>query len=122
MLADDQVAYCDSDFLFFRPYVGLFTRPASLPKAVFMTDVGHAYAVRPWRLWPVGRIKLVGWLNAGLTVARGADKGFGLTGSSIFVINPPHGLAETLREVLPFLAQALAQFEGATHRLDVHAK
>ena len=38
------------------------------------------------------------------------------------VINPPHGLAETLREVLPFLAQALAQFEGAAHRLDVHAK
>ncbi len=63
-----------------------------------------------------------GWLNAGLTVARGGAKGFGMTGSSMVVINPPHGLAETLREVLPFLAQALAQFESATHRLDVHAK
>jgi 23S rRNA (adenine2030-N6)-methyltransferase len=63
-----------------------------------------------------------GWLHAGLTVTRGGDKGFGLTGSSMVVINPPHGLAETLREVLPFLAQTLAQFEGATHRLDLHAK
>jgi 23S rRNA A2030 N6-methylase RlmJ len=40
----------------------------------------------------------------------------------MFVINPPHGLAETLREVLPFLAQALAQFEGAAHRLEAHEK
>jgi 23S rRNA (adenine2030-N6)-methyltransferase len=63
-----------------------------------------------------------GWLHAGLTVARGRAKGFGLTGSSMVVINPPHGLAETLRKVLPFLAQALAQFEGATHRLDTHEK
>jgi 23S rRNA (adenine2030-N6)-methyltransferase len=63
-----------------------------------------------------------GWLHAGLTVVRGGAKGYGLTGSSMVVINPPHGLAETLREVLPFLAQALAQFEGAAHRLDMHAK
>jgi 23S rRNA (adenine2030-N6)-methyltransferase len=63
-----------------------------------------------------------GWLHAGLTVARAGARGLGLTGSSMFVINPPHGLAETLREVLPFLAQALAQFEGATHRLELHEK
>jgi 23S rRNA (adenine2030-N6)-methyltransferase len=55
-------------------------------------------------------------------VARGGDRGFGLTGSSMVVVNPPHGLAETLREVLPFLAQALAQFEGATHKLELHDK
>jgi 23S rRNA (adenine2030-N6)-methyltransferase len=63
-----------------------------------------------------------GWLQAGLTVARSGDRGLGLTGSSMFVINPPHGLAETLREVLPFLAQALGQFEGAMQRLEVHEK
>jgi 23S rRNA (adenine2030-N6)-methyltransferase len=63
-----------------------------------------------------------GWLQAGLTVAEPHQSGYGMTGSSMFVINPPHGLAETLREVLPFLAQALAQFEGATHRLEVHEK
>jgi 23S rRNA (adenine2030-N6)-methyltransferase len=63
-----------------------------------------------------------GWLCAGLTVARGGDKGYGLTGSSMVVINPPHGLVETLQEVLPFLAQALGQFEGATHRLEVQVR
>jgi 23S rRNA (adenine2030-N6)-methyltransferase len=76
----------------------------------------------PRRLGNAAAAAPKGWLQAGLTVSRGGDKGFGLTGSSMFVINPPHGLAETLREVLPFLAQALAQFEGAAHRLDVHEK
>ena len=76
----------------------------------------------PRRLGNAAAAAPKGWLHAGLTVARGGAKGFGLTGSSMVVINPPHGLAETLREVLPFLAQALAQFEAATHRLDVHAK
>jgi 23S rRNA (adenine2030-N6)-methyltransferase len=63
-----------------------------------------------------------GWLRAGLTVAEPHQSGYGMTGSSMFVINPPHGLAETLREVLPFLAPALAQFEGAAHRLEAHEK
>jgi 23S rRNA (adenine2030-N6)-methyltransferase len=76
----------------------------------------------PRRLGNTAAAAPKGWMNAGLTVARGGDKGYGLTGSSMVVINPPHGLAETLREVLPFLAQALAQFEGATHRLELHAK
>jgi 23S rRNA (adenine2030-N6)-methyltransferase len=76
----------------------------------------------PRRLGNAAAAAPKGWLNAGLTVARGGDKGYGLTGSSMVVINPPHGLADTLREVLPFLAQALAQFEGATHRLDLHAR
>jgi 23S rRNA (adenine2030-N6)-methyltransferase len=76
----------------------------------------------PRRLGNAAAAAPKGWLHAGLTVARGGDKGFGLTGSSMVVVNPPHGLAETLREVLPFLAQALAQFEGAAHRLEVHAK
>jgi 23S rRNA (adenine2030-N6)-methyltransferase len=76
----------------------------------------------PRRLGNAAAAAPKGWLHAGLTVTRGGDKGFGLTGSSMVVVNPPHGLADTLREVLPFLAQALAQFEGATHRLDLHEK
>ena len=76
----------------------------------------------PRRLGNAAATAPKGWLHAALTVTRGGDKGFGLTGSGVVVVNPPHGLAETLREVLPFLAQALAQFEGAAHRLDVHAK
>ncbi len=59
-----------------------------------------------------------GMLQATLTVAEPGEKGFGMTGSSMIVVNPPHGLAETLREVLPFLKDALAQFDGASFALD----
>ncbi len=52
-----------------------------------------------------------GWLLARLTVrgSAGDARGFGLLGSSVFVANPPHTLAAALREVLPFLAERLAQ-------------
>jgi 23S rRNA (adenine2030-N6)-methyltransferase len=76
----------------------------------------------PRRLGNAAAAAPKGWLHAALTVAEPLQRGYGMTGSGVFVINPPHGLAETLREVLPFLAQALAQFEGAAHRLDLHAK
>ena len=54
-----------------------------------------------------------GWLHARLTVAHGDSRGFGLLGSSVFVANPPHTLYRTLQPVLPWLAQELAQFDGA---------
>jgi 23S rRNA (adenine2030-N6)-methyltransferase len=54
-----------------------------------------------------------GWLHARLTVAEAGERGFGLMGSSVFVANPPHTLHGTLQPVLPWLARALAQFEGA---------
>jgi len=59
-----------------------------------------------------------GWLHARLTVAAPDARGFGLLGSSIFVVNPPHGLHDTLREVLPFLVEALGQFDGANFLLE----
>ena len=62
-----------------------------------------------------------GVLHARLTVAEPGGKGYGMTGSSVVVVNPPHGLVETLREVLPFLKDALAQFDGATFLLDTKA-
>jgi 23S rRNA (adenine2030-N6)-methyltransferase len=62
-----------------------------------------------------------GWLHARLTVAPGDARGYGLLGSSMFVINPPHGLHDTLREVLPFLVQALGQFDGASFLLEQQA-
>jgi hypothetical protein len=68
LLAPGRVAYCDSDFLFLRRYAGLFHAPDPA-RPVFMTDVWHAYAVRPWRVWPVGPFRLAGRLNAGLTLA-----------------------------------------------------
>ena len=62
-----------------------------------------------------------GWLHARLTVAAGGERGFGLLGSSMFVINPPHGLHDTLREVLPFLVEVLGQFDGASFLLEQQA-
>ncbi|MDP1900226.1 MAG: 23S rRNA (adenine(2030)-N(6))-methyltransferase RlmJ [Rubrivivax sp.] len=59
-----------------------------------------------------------GWLHARLTVAQADARGFGMLGSSVFVANPPHTLFGELQPVLPFLAQALAQFEGAKSALD----
>lgn len=60
-----------------------------------------------------------GALHARLTVTETDARGFGMTGSSMVVINPPHGLADTLREVLPYLVKVLGQFNGASHLLDV---
>ena len=54
-----------------------------------------------------------GWLHARLTVAEAGERGFGLMGSSVFVANPPHTLNGVLQPLLPWLAQALAQYEGA---------
>jgi 23S rRNA (adenine2030-N6)-methyltransferase len=59
-----------------------------------------------------------GWLHARLTVARADERGFGMIGSSVFVANPPHTLHAALQPVLPYLAQVLAQFDGARSALD----
>lgn len=59
-----------------------------------------------------------GWLHARLTVAQADARGFGMLGSSVFVANPPHTLFGTLQPVMPWLAQALAQFEGARSALE----
>ena len=62
-----------------------------------------------------------GWLHARLTVAQADERGFGLLGSSMFVINPPHGLHDTLHEVLPCLVEALGQYDGANFLLEQQA-
>ena len=77
--------------------------------------------------WPQ-RLKAVanaqakkGWLHARLTVAEPNERGFGLLGSGVFVINPPHTLAPALRAALPVLVlvRLLGQYAGAGHRLEV---
>ncbi len=59
-----------------------------------------------------------GWVHARLTVAPPVERGFGLLGSSVFIANPPHTLFATLQPVLPWLAQVLAQFDGARSALE----
>jgi len=62
-----------------------------------------------------------GWLHARLTVAEPNDRGFGMLGSGMFIINPPHTLQPALREALPLLVRLLGQFAGATQRLEAAA-
>jgi 23S rRNA (adenine2030-N6)-methyltransferase len=54
-----------------------------------------------------------GWLHARLTVAEPDAQGFGLLGSGLFVVNPPHTLRATLAPVLPFLARQLGRYDAA---------
>ena len=75
----------------------------------------------PQRLQNAAKAAPKGWLHARLTVAATDERGFGLTGSSMFVINPPHGLHATLHEVLPFLVETLGQFDGANFLLEQQA-
>ena len=62
-----------------------------------------------------------GWLHARLTVTATDERGYGLTGSSMFVINPPHGLHDTLKDLLPFLVETLGRFDGANFLLEQQA-
>jgi 23S rRNA (adenine2030-N6)-methyltransferase len=59
-----------------------------------------------------------GWLNASLTVQPAQPGGFGLTGSGMFVLNPPFVLRAMLDETLPYLVQALGQYDGARFQID----
>jgi 23S rRNA (adenine2030-N6)-methyltransferase len=58
------------------------------------------------------------WLHARLTVQQPDAQGFGLAGSGMFVINPPHGLAAQLQGLLPWLVDVLGQYDGAHFALD----
>ena len=62
-----------------------------------------------------------GWLHARLTVQRPDARGFGLVGSGVFVVNAPFGLHDTLRAELPFLVDALGQYDDAHYLLEQRA-
>jgi 23S rRNA (adenine2030-N6)-methyltransferase len=59
-----------------------------------------------------------GWLHARLTVQKLDNQGFGLSGSGMFVINPPYTLHDDLAGVLPWLVEALGQYDGANFLLE----
>jgi 23S rRNA (adenine2030-N6)-methyltransferase len=58
------------------------------------------------------------WLHVRLTVKTPAADGFGMHGSSMFVINPPWTLAATLGLLMPWLVAALSCDEGASFLLE----
>jgi transglutaminase-like putative cysteine protease len=52
------------------------------------------------------------WVHARLTVQALDARGFGMAGSGVFIINPPHTLHADLDNLLPWLHEALKQFDG----------
>ncbi len=56
-------------------------------------------------------------LNVSITVQEPDERGFGMLGSGLCVINPPWVLKEKLQNILPYLVDALAQFDGAHYEL-----
>ena len=59
-----------------------------------------------------------GWLHARLTVQEPDAQGFGLAGSGVFVLHPPHTLRAALAGVLPYLVDTLGQTKSAGFLLD----
>ena len=59
-----------------------------------------------------------GWLHVRLSVQQPDAQGFGLAGSGVFVVNPPHALNAQLSDVLPWLVDVLGQYDGAHYALD----
>lgn len=63
-----------------------------------------------------------GWLHARLSVQAAGERGFGMLGSSVFVVNPPHTLAPALREALPWLVEVLGQDDTRGWALETSEK
>jgi len=62
-----------------------------------------------------------GWLHARLTVQQPDSQGFGLSGSGVFILNPPFTLHDQLLSVLPYLTDVLGQYDGANYLLEQRA-
>ena len=58
------------------------------------------------------------WLNVTLTISTPGPDGFGLHSSGMFIVNPPYTLEPVLRQVMPYLVQALGKDSGATYRIE----
>ena len=58
------------------------------------------------------------WLHVTLTVKKPVPGGFGLHGSGMFILNPPWLLPKALGQVMPYLAQVLAQDATASFSLE----
>ncbi|MFM8769817.1 MAG: 23S rRNA (adenine(2030)-N(6))-methyltransferase RlmJ [Rubrivivax sp.] len=91
-LRDGMQRFADGTFMVWYPLVGKL--PAvQLPKRL--------KALAPKR-----------WVHARLTVQPFDARGFGMAGSGVFIINPPHTLHAELNTLLPWLHEVLKQFDG----------
>lgn len=71
LLAGEELAFCDTDILFLRPFSGLFRLPPGAG-ALFMSDRQNAYSVRSWHLLARPRLALPRRANSGIVVYRTA--------------------------------------------------
>lgn len=56
-------------------------------------------------------------LNIAMTVQQPDEKGFGMLGSGLFIINPPWTLKDTMQDIMPYLVEKLAQYPGASYEI-----
>jgi len=66
----DDLAYCDSDVLFLRPFSGLFQPRQPEAGAIFLSDRQNAYSVRSWHLLRHRRLVLPCRINTGVLQFR----------------------------------------------------
>ena len=66
------------------------------------------------------QLKAKGWLHVTLNVRGPGPADTGMRGSGMFILNPPWGLRETLEQVMPCLADRLAQDGRANFILEHH--
>jgi hypothetical protein len=96
MLAEeDDLAYCDADILFLRPFSGLFRFPDAKTGAIFMSDRQNAYSVRSWHLLAHRRLALPCRVNSGLLFFR--TRHFDLDLLEWYFARPEFGFAPVCR-------------------------
>jgi len=70
LIQSEELAYCDSDVLFLKPHMGLFSMPEPKTAAIFMQDIQDAYSLRPWHIYPMGKVRVPRRVNAGLILFK----------------------------------------------------
>ncbi len=70
LLSHQDLAYCDTDILFFKPFTNLFKWPDPKVSAMFMLDYREAYSIPPWILLFNDCLKLPSKVNSGLMFMR----------------------------------------------------
>ncbi|HEY9660753.1 MAG TPA: hypothetical protein V6C65_20035 [Allocoleopsis sp.] len=66
LLSEGDIAFCDSDILFLKPFAGLFQFPDAETSALFMQDYLEAYSIFPWHLLGAAKVRLPSKINSGL--------------------------------------------------------
>jgi len=73
LIETGDLAYCDSDILFLKPFTNLYSWPGGSGAAVFMQDSQEAYSLYPWHAHPLGKIKVPQRINSGLILFRSSE-------------------------------------------------